>query len=148
MLQKFMTLILTIAFGVIPAAAQRGTAPDYVISNIRTPLSADGSEVTITFEVGNIGGPADRDASVNIIHADTGRVIGEDLVPPLQMGESAQVTFMFPAGTEDFPAGSVQLIRIEVGIDEIEPLNGPTIQNNIATISVSVPQTAGGRPGG
>src|SRR3990172_2700537 len=98
MLQKFMTLILTIAFGVIPAAAQRGTAPDYVISNIRTPLSADGSEVTITFQVGNIGGPADQDASVNVVHADSGRIIGQDVVPPLKMGESAQVTFTFPAG--------------------------------------------------
>ncbi len=138
-----IALILPVLLLALPAAAQQEPSPDYAIASVNALFSSDESEVTIQVEVNNAGDTADIDATVNLVSMISGRVIAEDTLPPLPAGATETLDFTFDTGAELFPAGSVQTLRIEVGIDEVEPLGSPTIGNNSSVISINVPQTAG-----
>ncbi len=137
MITKRLMIILLIWLGVMPLYAQ--AAPDYAIRPLTPTYSNDGTELTITIEVRNNGGDAAVDATINVIKADSGRIIAEDTIPPLASGAAATASFTFRIGNDPFIPGSVQQIRVEVGIDEVEPLNGPNIQNNTTVFPITVP---------
>jgi hypothetical protein len=119
--------------------AQPSVPPDYAVSDVRREFSADGTRITLEFRVQNLGGPADQDATINIVALDNGRVLATDILRPLEGQEAVLIRFELDPAT--FSPGSVQPLQIEVGLDEVESLLGETIQNNYAGISITIPGT-------
>ncbi|MFQ3566041.1 MAG: hypothetical protein SNJ59_03490 [Aggregatilineales bacterium] len=135
------TLLLTSFFLlalVVSAAAQ--TPPDYAIRNIRTVLPSQTGQLALQFEVRNLGGPASIATTARVVVAATGQVLAEQTVAPLAADQEVTLTIELP--TASLPAGTQVSLRAEVGIGDIEPVNAPTIDNNVATIRVVVPAVA------
>lgn len=142
-------VVLVLISSALPLIAQDNgdNPPDYAITNLTYSFSDDESEITIEVEVTNTGGVAEVDATVNLI-SSTGRIIATETLPPLESGAIVRVPFTFATGNEFFSAGSSQSIIVEVGIDQVEPLFGPTIDDNSGGITVTIPETINSTGGG
>jgi hypothetical protein len=141
-MSRIVTLFLATLLLVMPlsvGAQDEDNPPDYQVLLPSHRVSEDESEIVVTFSVYNKGGPADREATVELVDLSSGEVIATGSIRPLGGGgdreENATVTF--PVNL--FPAESQQILQIAVGVGEIEPEDSATIADNYAGISVPIP---------
>ncbi len=140
---SLFTALLLIVLLAIPVQAQTATPtpPDYFVSLRETNLSSDGIEGYVTIVVRNNGGAATRTVTANLLDlGNANRIIASQPVPPLTTGEQTELTLTF--STSLFTPGAIQLLRVEVGIDEIETAQSGTLSNNFVPISIRIPERA------
>lgn len=122
---------------------------DYAVLSPTVTLSTDQENFTVQFIVRNAGTSASRDTTIRIINMLDNSVMSEDVLTPIANGGS--VTVQVPFNTRNFDPGQLP-IEIQVGIDDEEPLDSAIGANNVARISVTIPelaplpQTPGGAP--
>lgn len=134
-----LSLSLVIIWMISISALAQSSPRNYIVSTPAVSFSDDESQFTIEFEVTNEGGEAQGETNADIISINDGnRIIAEKTLPVLAAGEKLTVKFTF--NSEDFPAGSVEALQIEVGIDQYELAGSPIARDNIRTISVTIPQ--------
>lgn len=131
---------------VTAAAAQQPTiSRDYaILPNIKTVLSADETLVTVEFTVRNSGADATAPTTLRVINLLDNSTVHDGTFAPLRTGEARTVTLPLP--TAKFPAGANVPLRIEVGIDDLEPANSVIALDNAFQFSVEIPLTAGAAP--
>jgi hypothetical protein len=135
----FLCLIILSLLLTAPSLAQQeDTPPDYQVRLPGYQYSEDSEEIIVTFAVYNKAGPADREATAELVDLSTGTVIGSTTIRPLGGGgDLVGASIAFPVRT--FPPDSNQALQIEVGIGEIEAEDSATILDNYAGISVIIP---------
>lgn len=135
-MRRYLLSIL-LALLVCSAASGQQALPDYVIRSLRQPrFSDDNSQVFIEFVVANQGAAASSAATV-LLFTGAGEEITRQAIAPLAADSSQAVTLSFPASR--FPSGSTQSLQIVVGVDEVEPSESETIENNFGRVSVTLP---------
>lgn len=136
---------LLVNISVVGAQTSANQTTNYSIRNIRSSFSSDGQEAIIQFEVYNTGRAADRSATVEMAIITTGQVVANAQVAPLREQEITTVMLRFPLAL--FEPGSLQSMRVAVGINEVEQERSDNIGDNYARISIAVPPRAeGGSP--
>jgi hypothetical protein len=134
-------LLFTLLFA-LPVLAQTG--PDYAIRNIRSRFADSNRQAVVEFEVLNLGGAANRPATVTLKLLSNGQQVATQIIQPLKSQEV--VTVSLPFSAESFPPGSTESMRVAVGVGEVEAEGSQNIQNNFAQISVTFPQRAATTP--
>jgi hypothetical protein len=136
----FAALLLAALTSVHAQESGAGEPPDYRISaGPAAALSADQSEVIVTFSVTNEGGPASFQVLMELKNAQSGAVVVSAFLPPLRNGETRQsLQLRFPVTA--FPPGSEVTLLLEVGtdLDSIEE-DAATIIDNNASVQVTIP---------
>lgn len=132
-----MSLILGCFWGVLFASAQTDLR-DYAITNITHQFYIEEAILQIDVEVVNNG--TDASSSTQVVFrllGDEERVLASEEIPALAAGRSVKVTGSFPIA--DFPAGTEQSIEVSVGLDGFEIRNTPIAEDNIQSLTVSIP---------
>lgn len=130
--------VLFVVAGILSLFVQ-GSEPDYSIRNIRNSFSEDGRQAMVQFEVWNIGNRATRASTAILNSVASGQEVSSESVPALDAQEIHTVTLAF--ATNSFQAGSQEMFRAAVGIDEVETSGSPNIQDNFAQITITFPNT-------
>jgi hypothetical protein len=130
-------IVAIVALLLTGTALAQESAPDYSIRNIRSRFLDSGQITQIQFEVWNIGGAAASITTAELRVADTGEVLAEQEVAPLQSQEIVTVTLVVPPGRFE-PKSSVTF-EVSLGFGDIEPPNTENAQDNIARITVTIP---------
>jgi hypothetical protein len=124
--------------GILPAFAQTELR-DYAITNITHQFFLEEGILQIEVEILNNGDAASSETEVifNLL-SDGNRELERETIPPLIAGGSVKVTGRFPIAI--FEEGSEHTIEISVGLDRLEPRNTPIAEDNVQTLTVTIPE--------
>lgn len=139
-MKRLTSSILLTLFGllfVISLTAAQAIPRDYVVSRPRFTLVDNGATVRIQVIVGNQGGDASEESTIELYDAATNALVESQTLPALASGESR--TFTFNIDTANYDAGSQQVFRVEAGIDDYELAGAPISANNATRVSVPIP---------
>jgi hypothetical protein len=129
-MRRVIVLIFCLVLGIIPVWAQ--SAPDYVIENLRSAFSEEGTQIVVEFEVHNVGDEADDTAIVSLIVVESGQLINSFSLRPLRADEFVTLRFTFDANA--FSSGSSQTLQASV---ELSQESADARANNTALICVT-----------
>ncbi len=126
----------------LPISAQ-STPRNYVVSipNSGYTFNDDTSQFTLEISVTNRGGDALSETVVELLGPNNTILNADEdtnILQPLKQNET--VRLQFPFETRDFPPGSTQIFRVQVGIDLYELAGTPIAEDNTALISVPIPE--------
>lgn len=130
----FIIFVLFLVGIIASAQATR----DYEISSLRSELIENDTVIKLSLVVANNGADATSDTEVLItLLGDEPDILVTDTLIPLLGGTS--VTLEIPFSVNLFPADSQQILEVRVGVDNFELENTPIADNNIDTITVTIP---------
>lgn len=127
---------------VLPTKAQ-SVPRNYVVSipGSGYTFNDDKTQFSLEIIVTNRGGDALSETKVDVFGPDMivlNLADETNVIAPLKQNDS--VLLKFPFDSRDFAPGSTQIFRIEVGIDSYELRNSVIADDNIALISVPIPE--------
>lgn len=110
---------------------------DYALIDVRSRLADNDRRIVLEITVENQGSDATGNTTLAVEGLNEGLLLVEEPFSPLAAGERRLVQISLPV--TDFEPGSVQALRVRVGIDNFELNNTPLAQNNSRDISVTIP---------
>ncbi|MEO1645484.1 MAG: hypothetical protein AAFR67_09880, partial [Chloroflexota bacterium] len=141
-----VTMIAIVLLWIAPFANAQEIR-DYAITDVRSELIEDDTVIRLTVVVENIGADAIGETDILImvqeasaLDAESRELLSDNLLP-LDSGTS--VTLEIPFEVTTFPADSQQVLTVSVGIDRFELANTEIAENNIQTITITIPPRAG-----
>ncbi len=140
-MRRCLAFFLLAFWLILPAAAQESD-PDYGIRFIRHRFDQDGAVGIVAFEVVNNGGATTETATATLTRLTDNEQLAQATVPSIAPGQQTTVQLRFDAS--DFEAGSSEIFRASVGIDEVEAANSQTVDDNSAQITITFPGIAPG----
>lgn len=142
-MRKWFIGLVCLLLTALTLTAQVVIPRDYAVLSPSIRFSDDQETFTVAFTVRNTGGNAAESTTIVVRNLLNQQILSEDVLPPIANGGSSEITIPFT--TREFDAGQLP-IAIEVGLDDLEPLDSPLAGNNISQISVTVPVMPNARP--
>jgi hypothetical protein len=135
-MRRVFSLIFLLLIMVMPVWAQ-GLTPDYTVENIRSEFSAGGTQIVVSFEVHNVGSDATESANVSLTVLETGQLIQNFELPPMDANETVGLRFTFDVAA--FPTDSSQTLQALI---ELSEETQDARSNNTAFLCVTFTQSA------
>ncbi len=116
------------------AVATQPSEVNYSIHNIRSRIAENNGDAFIEFEVWNQGDASSVAATATLTISATNQTIAIQTFPPLQAQESVTVALTVPASLIPIIGG--EILRVAVGVGEVETAESATVLDNFAAISL------------
>jgi hypothetical protein len=134
-------IIAALVLGILPAFAQ-SEFRDYAIVSVSHEFLLEEGILQINVTVKNNGTDAISDAEVIFsLISDSNRELARETISAADLPARGSVTVTGRFPLADFEAGTEQTIEITVGLDRLEPRNTPIAEDNIHTLTVTIPET-------
>ena len=146
-MRRLFVLLIVLSVSILNSAAQGVQIPrDYAVISPSITFSPDNEQFNVQFTVRNAGISATADSTIRIINLLDQSVMSEDVLPSIANGGT--VTVNIPFMTRNYLDVPQLPIEIQVGLDALEPQDSPIAGNNIARISVAIPELPAAASGG
>lgn len=138
-MRRFSLLILALLIlGILPSYAQVDLR-DYAITNVTHQFFPDDGILRIEVTVINNGTDASSETEVIFsLVSDGNRILEQKTIPALEARASVNLIGNF--SIVEFEPGSEQTIEIAVGLDGFELRNTPIAEDNVHTLTVTIPE--------
>ncbi len=140
MMGKQITTVLSlILVALLTGLTSAQAVRDYAITSVDYELIEDNQAVIVTIVVVNNGADATSDTNVIVrLLGDTPRILFSDVLSQLDSGIS-QSFQIAPLPIDLFQGVTDIELEISVGVDRFELANTPLAEDNVATLTVNIP---------